>query len=136
MTTQRTDRWPVLLSALAIAAAAAAQGSACSTSMETDPGTSAMNASGGGSGGHGGDDGSILVGSGPTSSGSDGTVTCTKPCDAATEVCSHGTCVPLVLCKSDSDCQNDTRCEPMSGCLPWDGKSPPYDPGCINVSAP
>src|SRR5262245_13253333 len=106
MVTQRPDRWPLTLSALSLVIAAAVEGGACSSNGATEAGTQSMSASGG----NGGEGGSIIIGSGP-SSGTDGTVVCAPPC-AATEVCSHGTCVPLVLCTNDNECQNDTTCDP------------------------
>ncbi len=55
---------------------------------------------------------------------------------AKTEICSHGTCVPIMPCTGDDQCEDDTRCDPAVGCVPWATQSPPYDPNCVNVSAP
>ncbi len=73
-------------------------------------------------------------GNGFTTGAGGGTVACDIPCQAE-EICSHGTCVPLVPCTTDDDCSNDTYCDPEVGCVPWDGAVPPHDESCINVIA-
>ncbi len=98
--------------------------------------STASSSSAGGAGGHGGqggEGGSFTVSSG---TGGAATVDCTVPCDAATQICSHGVCVPLVPCKSDNDCANDTTCDPKKGCQPWEGLTPAHDATCVNVIAP
>jgi hypothetical protein len=127
----RMDRRTVALAA-AIALGAIAPGFACGGNGGTGGGTT-TGTGGAGHGGNGGE-GNTFVTSSSTSSG--GTVACTTPCDAATQVCSHGVCVPLASCKTDNDCKNDTRCDPAQGCIPWDGQSPAHDPSCVNVSTP
>lgn len=57
-----------------------------------------------------------------------------SPACADEEVCSHGTCVPLLPCDTDSDCKNDTRCEAGVGCVPWSEGG--YDDACIHVTPP
>lgn len=85
-----------------------------------------------GAGGAGGEDTSLAVGA---STGSGVVVECPTPCQAS-EVCSHGVCVPKQeTCKKDNDCINDTYCDPAVGCVPWEGKDPANDPSCINVIA-
>ena len=138
MKTSRTDRKVTALAVLALALAAQAPGFACGGNSvgAGGGGTHATSGTGGmGSGGKGGDGASFLTTS--SAGGADaGTVACTTPCDAATQVCSHGVCVPLAPCTSDSDCKNDTTCKTGVGCVPWDQQTPGYDPGCINVSTP
>ena len=85
-----------------------------------------------GAGGAGGSDTTLSVG---PSTGTGMVVECPTPCQA-TEVCSHGVCVPKQeACKKDNECVNDTYCDPAVGCLPWEGKEPGKDPNCINVIA-
>ncbi len=86
-----------------------------------------------GTGGVGGAGGGFVTSSGTGAGG--GTVACTVPCDAKTQVCSHGVCVPLVSCTNDSTCENDTTCV-QGSCVPWAGQMPADDPSCVNVSAP
>jgi FG-GAP-like repeat len=64
-----------------------------------------------------------------------GTVACATPCDAKTQICSHGTCVTIMPCMNDNQCEDDTTCDPAVGCVPWDSQMPAYDPNCVNVSA-
>ncbi|MFO0757141.1 MAG: VCBS repeat-containing protein [Byssovorax sp.] len=111
--------------------ATAAGETACGGSGTGGSGTTAATTTTTGQGGDG-VGGSITVGVGGAGGA---TIECTVPCDAATEVCSHGTCVPLLPCKTDADCINDTTCTPK-GCVPWDGQNPAHDPGCVNVIAP
>lgn len=108
------------------------QGCACGGTDGASSQGSTTSTGASGVGGAGGSGGGFSVGA--TGAGG-GKVACDVPCDAATEVCSHGTCVPLVPCKSDEDCENDTYCDPQVGCLPWTGKMPAHDPSCINVIA-
>src|SRR5690349_11897870 len=123
-TVKQRNRWLFYATALMLAAGIIAEGSSCGGTENT--GTQATSAGSSGRGGAGGD----LFGS---SSGMGGTVDCAVPCDAMTQVCSHGTCVPKAPCKTDNDCQNDTKCDPTVGCVPWEGQTPAHDPGCINV---
>lgn len=70
------------------------------------------------------------------SSTATGGVDCTVPCDPG-EVCSHGACVPSGTCTGDNDCDFDTYCDPTTKtCLPWDGKTPPHDDKCLQLSVP
>ncbi|APR81661.1 Rhs-family protein [Minicystis rosea] len=131
MTSGRINRRRTALAALALALGGMAQGFACGGSG-TGGGMSTSSGTGGAGHGGAGDGGSVFVGS----SSSGGTIACTTPCDAATQICSHGVCVPLSPCKSDNDCQNDTKCDPTVGCVPWDSQTPAHDPGCISTSTP
>ncbi len=117
------ERWALLLGAAALFLGAQAQGCSCGGDSNNQGGSAG---SGGGQGGAGGD--LFTTGSGG------GTVACDVPCQAD-EICSHGTCVPLVPCTTDDDCSNDTYCDPEVGCVPWDGATPPHDDECINVIA-
>ncbi len=63
-------------------------------------------------------------------------IACTTPCDAATQICSHGVCVPSSMCKNDNQCENDTYCDSTGMCSPWATAMPPDDPNCVNVIAP
>ncbi len=127
---RRTGWIGTFLATLALAAAAGE--TACGGGGTGGSGASSTGTTTTGGQGGGGEGGSITIGAG----GMGGTtVACTTPCDAATEICSHGTCVPLLPCKSDSDCKNDTTCT-ASGCQPWEGQTPRHDPSCVNVIAP
>ncbi len=133
--TTRPDRRLALLAALTFALGATAEGFGCGGSGKTS--TQAQSTGGAGAGGGGGanaSSGTFVGGTGGGAGG--GTVACTTPCDAKTQVCSHGVCVPLVPCTSDNQCENDTKCNPAMGCVPWDGQMPPYDPNCVNVVTP
>src|SRR5262245_53870619 len=125
---KQRNRWLLHAATVMLAAGIVAEGFSCGGS-----GNSGTLAASSGHTGHGGAGGNIFVTNG---TGMGGSVQCTVPCDAMTQVCSHGTCVPKTPCKTDNDCQNDTKCDPMAGCVPWDGQMPPHDPGCINVSTP
>jgi hypothetical protein len=131
MTVQRRGSGWIGITAATLLLAAAAGETACGGGGTGGAGGSSTSTTTTGQGGTG-DGGSIIIGSGGMGGS---TVACTTPCDAATEVCSHGTCVPLLPCKNDSDCKNDTTCTP-SGCQPWDGQMPAHDPSCVNVIAP
>lgn len=118
-------RWLIAGGALALAVSTLAQGS-CGGD------TSSSGSANTGGAGQGGEGGSLTVGAGQ--GGFSGT--CNPQCDAATQICSHGVCVPAATCTKDADCKNDTFCDPTSKqCLPWEGAMPPNDPGCINVIA-
>jgi hypothetical protein len=80
--------------------------------------------------------GNTTFASGATGGGGGETVKCKTPCNAKTEVCSHGVCVPLTMCTSNDDCENDTYCAKDGTCQPWDSKNPPDDPSCINAISP
>lgn len=141
MTTRFHSQRAAAIACLAVATLA--QGFACGGNVGSGGnGGSASTISNGGAGGgaHGGSggEGNTFVSSSSTSSGTGGntTIPCTTPCDAATQVCSHGTCVPLVPCTTDDNCKNDTKCDPAVGCVPWEQSSPPYDPTCVNVVTP
>lgn len=100
-----------------------------------DPVTPGQTGGAGGTGtaGQGGEAGGFV---GPGSGSGGFTGTCMPVCDNATQVCSHGVCVPLGGCTSDAQCKNDTYCDPMTKqCLPWEGQMPANDPSCINVIA-
>ena len=127
----REGRWATIFGACALALASAAQGCSCGDGGEDTPKTTTGSGTTG-VGGAGGEGGSISV---TTTTTGTGVVQCDVPCEA-TEVCSHGTCVPLDPCASDDDCKNDTTCEPGVGCVPWEGKDPQHDPSCVNVIAP
>lgn len=103
-------------------------GCSCGSSDDTHAATTTTAGSGGAGGGGAG----INVGGGDGGASN----TCEPPCDDATQICSHGTCVPLDACATDDDCKNDTYCDPDKGCLPWDGHTPPHDDACVNVSKP
>jgi hypothetical protein len=135
MATRHNDWWWLTGAVIALGAASAAPG--CGAT-ETTGSTQSTTSSGVGGAGHGGNAGQGGEGGSFTGSGGAGgaTVACTVPCDAATQVCSHGVCVALATCTSDNDCANDTTCDPKKGCQPWDGKTPAHDPGCVNVIAP
>lgn len=132
MNTMRIERRVAVLAAAGIALGMLTQGLACGGGAGAGAGGTHAGGAGGLSG-TGGEGATIITTSG---SGGSATVECTTPCDAATQVCSHGTCVPLLPCKSDADCKNDTTCDPAKGCIPWEGQVPPNDPTCINVSTP
>lgn len=135
MANTRTDRWTLGAAAAFMALSSLAHGFACGGGGD-NPSTHTAG-SGGGTGGHG--TGGESVGGGfavGSSSSSGGTIDCAMPCDAATQICSHGVCVPLLPCSTDNDCSNDTKCDPAVGCIPWDKQSPAHDPGCVNVSVP
>ncbi|HRI70652.1 MAG TPA: VCBS repeat-containing protein [Polyangium sp.] len=119
----------VMVSILALVVTAASQG--CVT--DAGIGSNGGNGTGGNAnGGQGGDGGSVIF----TGSGGGFTGTCAPACDPATQVCSHGVCVPVVMCTKDADCQNDTFCDPTTRqCVPWESKMPGNDPNCINVIA-
>ena len=138
MATRRNDLWWITGALIALGAASAAPGCGGGSTETTGSTPSSATSSGAGGAGHGGqsgEGGSFTVG--PGSGGAGGaTVACTVPCDAATQVCSHGVCVPLTPCASDNDCSNDTTCDPKKGCQPWDGKAPAHDASCVNVIAP
>ena len=118
------ERWALLLGAAALLAGAQAPGCSCGGDTEEPPGSTGNNQ--GGAGGAGGN--------GFTTGAGGGIVACDIPCQPE-EICSHGTCVPLVPCATDADCSNDTYCDPEAGCLPWEGAMPPHDDACINVIA-
>ena len=139
MAKRRNERWWLAGTLIALGAAGTAPGLACGSGDPAVTSQSTTSTGVGGAGGHGGGQGgqggSILVG--PSSSGAGGnTVECTVPCDAATQICSHGVCVPILPCTTDNDCANDTTCVPMKGCQPWDGMTPAHDATCVNVIAP
>jgi hypothetical protein len=130
------DRRLAALAIAGLALGALAQGFACGGNGGTGTGGSTHTGTGGtGHGGNGGE-GNSFVTSSSSGTGGSGTIACTTPCDAATQVCSHGVCVPLLPCKNDNDCKNDTKCDPAKGCIPWDQQTPAHDPTCINVSTP
>jgi hypothetical protein len=126
------SRAPLIACGLALWATAAV-GPGCSCSAEDAIGTTtSTSTSSSGVGGAGGQGGSISVGTGTGGGSSD----CVPACDPAKEICSHGTCVAQMTCKTDNDCKNDTYCDPATKtCLPWPGHMPPDDPNCINVIA-
>ena len=138
MVKRRDERWWLAGTLMALGAASTAPGLACGGTDTTGSTRSTTSSSGtggaGGHGGHGGGEGGSFTVS--TGTGGGTTVACTVPCDAATQICSHGVCVPLVPCTTDNDCSNDTTCDPKKGCQPWDGKTPAHDPACVNVIAP
>ncbi|HMY21914.1 MAG TPA: hypothetical protein PKA58_36570, partial [Polyangium sp.] len=76
-----------------------------------DPVTPGQTGGAGGTGtaGQGGEAGGFV---GPGSGSGGFTGTCMPVCDNATQVCSHGVCVPLGGCTSDAQCKNDTYCDP------------------------
>jgi hypothetical protein len=121
------------LAAASLAALVIGLGLSCGSSGGTGGGKPTGGAGPTGTSSSGGTGGTLLTTSSSGSGG--GTVACTTPCDAATQVCSHGVCVPLTPCKHDNECENDTKCDPAVGCVPWDQQMPPYDPNCVNVSA-
>lgn len=128
------------LAVIGLAVGALTQGFACGGNVGTGGGGGETTTSAGGHGGvgHGGTggEGATIITTTSTGTGGDATIPCTTPCDAMTEICSHGVCVPLVSCTSDDDCKNDTKCDPAKGCVPWDQTPPGYDPSCVNVVAP
>jgi hypothetical protein len=137
MAKRRIERWWIAGTLVALGAAGMAPGFGCGGTEGTGAAQSTSSSSGsggaGGHGGQGGDGGSFTV---ATGTGGAATVACTVPCDAATQICSHGVCVPLVPCKSDNECANDTTCDPKKGCQPWEGQTPAHDATCVNVIAP
>jgi len=138
MATRRNDGWWLAGTLIALGATGAAPGCGSTETTGSTRGTTSSSAGGAGGEGHGGQGGaggSFTAGPGSGGTGG-GTVACTVPCDAATQICSHGVCVPLAPCASDSECANDTTCDPKKGCQPWDGKAPAHDPSCVNVIAP
>ncbi|MFT3775786.1 MAG: VCBS repeat-containing protein [Minicystis sp.] len=122
------------LAAVALALGGMTQGFACGGGGMVNTTSTSSGSGGAGHGGAGGEGAGFVSSSSGTGGG--GTIACTTPCDAATQICSHGVCVPLVPCKSDNDCKNDTKCDPTVGCVPWDQQSPAHDPDCINASTP
>ena len=105
--------------------ATAGQGGATATGASTGTGSGGAGSGGGGAGG-------VIT---TVTSKDGGKDDCPKPCGAA-EVCSHGACVPATQCTTDDDCHNDTYCDAAGVCQPWDDRTPPYDPGCVNVLPP
>jgi hypothetical protein len=122
--------------AAALGLAGLAPGFACGGGGNTGTGGSTTTHTGSGGAGHGGEGAGFITSSSSSGTGGGATIACTTPCDAKTQVCSHGVCVPLVPCKSDNDCQNDTTCDPATGCVPWDQHNPAHDPSCVNVTTP
>ncbi|AKT37185.1 FG-GAP repeat domain-containing protein [Chondromyces crocatus] len=123
----RRVRWLLSLGMLTVLSVGSSQGCSCSG----DEGPNGVPSGGAGGTGGDGDGGTLLPGTGgapPTP------VSCDEPCEQG-NICSHGTCVPLLPCEGDDDCSNDTTCVPGEGCLPWDQGMPPYDEACINVIA-
>ena len=133
MAKRRNERWWLAGTLIALGAASTAPGcgdGSTDTTATAQSATSSGTGGAGGRGGEGGTGGSIIVG--PGSGGAGGaTVECTVPCDAATQICSHGVCIPILPCTTDNDCANDTTCVPMKGCQPWDGMMPAHDASCV-----
>ncbi|EYF04924.1 hypothetical protein [Chondromyces apiculatus] len=128
---RRHHHWLILLGAAALSASAATPG--CSCGGDENNGFTEGTGAGDGIGGQGGAGGALFpVGSG--GSGAGAPVDCAEPCEQG-NICSHGTCVPLVPCTNDNGCSNDTYCEPATGCVPWEGAMPGNDEQCINVIA-
>ena len=98
------------------------------------PTTGGAGGTGGGSTGGTGGTLSITVGSGGMAGATP--TECDPACDDATEICSHGVCVPLSPCTDDNDCDNDTYCDPAVGCLPWNDAMPPHDEDCVQIIPP
>ena len=97
-----------ILTALALAALAkGCSPSEGGTHLDED-GLPDASADGGGDGPDFWDDDASAGDSGG-SGGSDWNGNCSPACESD-EVCSHGTCIPLLPCETDSDCKNDTRC--------------------------
>jgi hypothetical protein len=135
MKPSRMDRRLAAVVALGVAVGFAC-GSGHGTSATQAGGTGGVGAGSGSSSSSSSSGVGFVSSSGAGGGAGGGTIACTTPCDAKTQICSHGVCVPIMPCTSDDQCEDDTRCNPATGCVPWASQMPPYDANCVNVAAP